>query len=229
MLDNKRILAVIPARAGSKRLPNKNILNFHGQPLIAYTIAAANKSDYIDTVVVSSDSDQILNISNNMGVCSHKRPNSLAEDTSTSIDVAIDVLDSFPNYDVLIWLQPTSPLRSYIQIDESLRLFTNKSAQSVISVCETTHSPFWVNTLTETGKLTNFFNANIANIRSQDLKVFHQLNGAIYISDIQALRLKKAFLECDSYAYVMSKETSIDIDTALDFKIAEAIYTDLQD
>ena len=224
MIKGKLVVAVIPARGGSKRLPGKNMLPFHGEPLIAHTIKAGNKSEFIDKVVVSSDSQTILDYCDEMGICSYKRPQGLAEDTSTSIDVALDVLEHFPEFDVLVWLQPTSPLRLNIDIDSALKLYIEKNAESVVSVCEAAHSPLWMSTLSENSKLESFISYEATNKRSQDLETYYLLNGAIYITRIDSFRNDKAFLTKNSYAYIMPQERSVDIDTAFDFKLAELMY-----
>ena len=141
MYTNKKFLAIIPARGGSKRLPRKNVLDLCGKPLIAYTIEAALKSKYIDKVIVSSDDEEILNISSNFGADIIKRPIDLANDTATTIDAIKHTIDNFENYDYIVLLQPTSPLRNEKHIDEAIELLEKKKADAVVSVCEMEHSP----------------------------------------------------------------------------------------
>jgi len=136
-----KYLAIIPARGGSKRLPNKNILNLSGKPLIAWSIEAALKSEYIDDIVVTSDSDKILEIARNYDVITIKRPYYLASDTANSIDVIKHVIENVDGkYDYLVLLQPTSPLRNEKHIDEAIELLDIKKADAIISVCEMEHS-----------------------------------------------------------------------------------------
>ncbi|WP_330925632.1 acylneuraminate cytidylyltransferase family protein [Candidatus Sororendozoicomonas aggregata] len=229
MINDKRVLSVIPARAGSKRLPNKNMRHFHGVPLVQKTISAATESEFIDAVVVSSDSKEIVDFSIDLGVLIHKRHHSLAKDTSTSIDVALNVLSHFSGFDIIVWLQPTSPLRTVEDVDEALSLFETTKADTLVSVCESAHSPLWMSTLSDNGILNNFKSLEATRIRSQELKKYYLINGAIYISTIISLKENKAFTTNNSYAYIMPPERSIDIDTALDFKLAELIYLEQKD
>ena len=128
MIDGKSILAVIPARGGSKRLPNKNILDLAEKPLIAWSIEAGLNSKYIDTVVVSSDSDDILDISKKFGADIIKRPDELASDTATSFDAIKHTIENtIETFDYVILLQPTSPLRNNSHIDEAFELLIKKA------------------------------------------------------------------------------------------------------
>lgn len=223
MIDGKSILAVIPARGNSKRLPNKNILILVGKPLIAWSIEAGLKSEYIDKVVVSSDSNEILDISKKNGANIVKRPSELASDFATSFDAikhAIDILDE--KFDFVILLQPTSPLRKSEHIDEALELLINKKGDAVISVCETDHSPLWSNTLPKDRSMVNFLKNEVLNKRSQDLVKYYRLNGAIYICRMEKLLEEKSFFLKDNiYAYKMDRESSVDIDEKIDFQLAE--------
>ena len=191
MYTNKTFLAIIPARGGSKRLPRKNVLDLCGKPLIAYTIEAALKSKYIDKVIVSSDDEEILNISSNFGADIIKRPIDLANDTATTFDTIKHTIDNFEKYDYIVLLQPTSPLRNEKHIDEAIQLLEEKNADSIISVCEMDHSPLWSNTLPKDGNMSNFLKDEILNKRSQDLEKYYRLNGAIYICKTSKLLEKK--------------------------------------
>jgi len=222
MYKDKTFLAIIPARGGSKRLPRKNILNLCDKPLIAYSIEAGLKSKYIDKVVVTSDCDEILNISKKYGADIITRPFELAEDTSSSFVAIKHTLDNFKEYDYIILLQPTSPLRDERDIDESIEFLANRDA--VISVCETDHSPLWANTLDESKSLKGFLKDEILNKRSQDIKPYYRLNGAIYICKANKLLEEETFFIKDNiYAYQMDRNNSIDIDHEIDFKIAEVL------
>jgi CMP-N,N'-diacetyllegionaminic acid synthase len=226
MYSNKTFLAIIPARGGSKRLPRKNILDLCGKPLIAYTIEAALKSKYIDKVIVSSDDEEILNISSNFGADIIKRPIDLANDTATTFDTIKHTIDNFEKYDYIVLLQPTSPLRNEKHIDEAIQLLKEKNAHAVISVCEMEHSPLWCNTLPKDGNMNNFLRDEVLNKRSQDLEKYYRLNGAIYICKTDKLLENKSFLLRNNiFAYIMDRESSIDIDEEIDFKIAEVILS----
>lgn len=219
---NNTFVAIIPARGGSKRLPRKNVLELSGKPLIVYSIEAGLKSKYINKVLVSSDDQEILDISNKHGSDILKRPSFLASDFSTTYDAVKHAIDNLERYDYLVVLQPTSPLRTMKHINEAIELLYLKKADAVISVCEMEHSPLWSNTLNEHLDMTNFINEDIMNKRSQDLDKYFRLNGAIYICKVDRfLKEKSLFINNNIYAYIMKKSESIDIDEEIDFKIAE--------
>jgi len=224
MFNGKKILAIIPARGASKRLPRKNILPLADKPLIAYSIDATKGSKHIDRVVVSSDDDEILSVAKEYGAEIFKRDSSLAQDTTKSIDVVIDVVEQLIGYDFVILLQPTSPLRDLDDIDGAIEQYFTKDATSLIAVCENEHSPLWSNTLDESLSMDNFLDDKYNNSRGQDLPTYYRINGAFYMSSVESVRKKKTFfIKENIYAYKMSQEHSIDIDTKLDFLIAQTI------
>lgn len=223
MYKNKTFLAIIPARGGSKRLPRKNLLNLCGKPLVAWSIEAGLKSKYIDKVVVTSDDNEILEISKKIGAETIKRPDELASDTTKSVDVVKHVVENINGkYDYLVLLQPTSPLRNEKHIDEAIELLESKNADAIISVCEMDHSPLWSNTLPEDGSMKGFLKDDVLNKRSQDLEKYYRINGAIYICKIDKLFEENSFFIKDNiFAYVMDRKSSVDIDEEIDFKFAE--------
>ena len=224
MLSCKTFLAIVPARGGSKRLPRKNILNLNGKPLIAYSIEAGLQSKYIDKVIVTSDDEEILNVSKEFGADIIKRPDELASDIATSFDAIKHTIENVDKYDYIILLQPTSPLRSAVQIDEAIDLLETKEANAVVSVCEMDHSPLWSNTLPQDASMQGFLRDEVLNKRSQDLEKYYRLNGAIYICKTDKLLEEESFLLKENiFAYVMDRESSIDIDEKIDFKIAEVL------
>lgn len=227
MFEGKKFLAIIPARGGSKRLPRKNILPLAGKPLIGWSIEAAQKSKYIDSVVVSSDDDEILRIAQAYNVEAYKRGEHLATDNATTVDVLLDVLEhTEKSYDYIVLLQPTSPLRNEVHIDEAIELLRNKKADAIISVCETDHSPLWSNTLPESGDLSHFLRSDVINKRGQDLETFYRINGAIYICKVDRLKKeKKLFIQNNIFAYIMQRDVSVDIDEPLDFEIANLLIS----
>jgi CMP-N,N'-diacetyllegionaminic acid synthase len=221
MYQNKTFLAIIHARGGSKRLPRKNILDLVGKPLIAWSIEAGLNSKYVDKVVVTSDDDEILNISKKFGAETIKRPDDLASDTATTFDAIKHTIENLPQYDYIVLLQPTSPLRNEKHIDEAIQLLEAKKADAIVSVSEMDHSPLWSNTLPEDGNMNNFLRDEVLNKRSQDLEKYYRLNGAIYICNTENLLEEKSFfLKENIFAYVMERKDSIDIDKLIDFKIA---------
>lgn len=227
MHQDKTFLAIIPARSGSKRLPNKNIKELCGKPLIAYSINSGLQSQYIDEVVVSTDSQQYANIALEYGAkipCI--RPNNLSQDISTTFDSIEHMISFYKNnlhqeFDYIVLLQPTSPLRTSKHIDEAIEMLINCQANSIISVCECEHSPLWSNTLPPNKNMDNFLNSTILNLRSQDLPTYYRLNGAIYIAKTSSLLQYQSFFTDNSFAYEMPQTSSIDIDTQLDFDFCE--------
>lgn len=218
---NKTFLAIIPARGGSKRLPRKNVLDLCGKPLISYSIEAGLKSKYISEVIVSSDDEKILQISQKFGADIIKRPDYLATDTSSTFDVLEHTINSLEKYDYIVLLQPTSPLRNEKHIDEAIELLNKKNADAIVSVCEMEHSPLWSNTLPQNGSMKNFLRKEILNKRSQDLEKYYRLNGAIYICKTDKLLENKGFfLEENIFSYIMDRKNSIDIDEEIDFFMA---------
>lgn len=231
MINNKKILAIIPARGGSKRLPKKNIKQINGRPLIEWSIIASNNSKYIDEVVVSTDSLEIAEISKKAGATvPFIRPNYLASDHSSTFDALEHCIKFYENelnkvFDIIVLLQPTSPLRTANHIDEALLFMDDKKAKSIISVCETEHPPEWSNTLPSDLSMDNFLSKKVLTTRSQDFPQSYRLNGAIYICKTkELLKQKTFFIDHDIYAYPMQKQTSIDIDTIDDFELAEYYF-----
>ena len=226
---NKTFLAIIPARGGSKRLPRKNILDLCGKPLISWSIEAALKSKYISKVVVSSDDEEILNISSNFGADIIKRSYELANDTATTFDAIKHTINNLEKYDYIVLLQPTSPLRNEKHIDEAIELLEEKQADAIVSVCEMDHSPLWSNTLPKDGNMNNFLRDEVLNKRSQDLEKYYRVNGAVYICKTDKLLENKSFFLKDNiFGYIMDRKSSIDIDEEIDFLFAERVIELIQ-
>jgi len=229
MLNNKTFLAVVLARGGSKRLPKKNILYLNAKPLMSYTLEAGLKSKYIDRLILSSDNDEILQVGQDLGAKTLKRPKELATDKATSFDALKHVLQTQNEYDYVLLLQATSPLRDQTHIDEAIELLVQKGADAVISVCETQHSPLFSNTLTEDANMNGFLKEDLQHKRAQDLDIYYRLNGAIYICATQKfLSEETLFLKDKCFAYKMPKRVSVDIDDDIDFKLAEILLKDIQ-
>jgi len=231
MSDYQPYIAIIPARGGSKRLPGKNLLALAGKPLIAWTIEAAIGSGIFDRVVVSTDDQQIAKVATQYGAeVPFLRPAGLATDTTPTIDVLIHAIQELSVNDRIRWshlacLQPTSPLRTADNIRQAAELLEAKSADAVISVCQTEHSPLWANTLPENLSLTGFIPEQVQKTPSQQLPVYYRLNGAIYFCQIERmLNEQTLFLPTSAFAYVMSREDSIDVDDPIDFELA-GIYS----
>lgn len=225
MKNGLRFLAIIPARGGSKRLPRKNVLDLAGKPLVSWTIEAAKGSNYIDYILVTSDDSEILTISQGQSVDVIKRPDILATDTATTFDVIEHAIhNTSEQFDFIILLQPTSPLRTAKHIDEAIELLIQKNADAVISVCETEHSPLWSNTLSKDGNLDCFISDQVKNKRGQDLPKYYRLNGAIYLCKMnRVLEEKTLFIKNSVFAYKMTRKNSIDIDEDIDFEYAKLL------
>lgn len=232
MINNKSVLALIPARGGSKRLPRKNIRLLANRPLIAYTIEAGQQSHYIDDLIVSTDDREIADIAISYGAqVPFIRPSALAQDKSSNFEVIQHALLNYSKiakraYDYIVYLQPSSPLRDYSDIDNAILLMQKKNADAVISVSETDHSPLWCNTLPPDLSMVSFLSEDAKLKRSQDLATYYRLNGAIYIcKTAKILEEKTFFLKSNVFAYIMKPEKSIDIDTMLDFMLCETLLS----
>ncbi|MFI3177717.1 MAG: acylneuraminate cytidylyltransferase family protein [Eubacteriales bacterium] len=220
-------IAIIPARSGSKGVIDKNIRLLNGKPLLAHTIESARESGVFDTIVVSTDSQQYADVAI---VCGGRVPflrePKLADDYANSWDVVRSVIHRLEQigeyYDTIMLLQPTSPLRSGLHIQEAYELYVNNHAKAVVSVCETAHSPLWCNTLPENHSLCNFIPSEVRGLTRQELPTYYQLNGAIYLIQRNQLEEEITLYTEDSYAYLMNQNESMDIDTELDFLLAEA-------
>lgn len=220
-------IAIIPARSGSKRLPGKNIKMLSGKPLIAWSIAAALDSNLFDLVLVSTDCMEISCIAEQYGAtvpC--LRPAILASDTATTNDVISHMVAVVEDYwgkvNNITLLQPTSPLRKASNIVEAHELYEKMVASSVISVCQMEYPFQLCNKLPVDHSMSGFLMKK-DNVRSQELEPCYRINGAIYVFDRKFVGALTEIYGDNSYAYIMRQDESIDIDTSLDFDIAEVI------
>jgi CMP-N-acetylneuraminic acid synthetase len=232
MYGEKKVLAIIPARGGSKGLPWKNIKCLAGKPLIAWTIGHAKKNKYIDDVVVSTDSKKIASIAEEYGASvPFLRPASLATDNAFSTDVVLDLLARLKKNggytaDFVILLQPTSPLRTSDDIGKAMEMLgSNKKADAVVSITEVVENPYWMKVQNDKGFIGNFIKHGRKIERRQDLPVIYTTNGAIYACKTSVFLKSKTFFPKHTLGYVMPRERSIDIDDIADFKMAELIIT----
>lgn len=230
MYKGKKILAIIPARSGSKGLKDKNIKLLNGKPLIAYTIEAAINSNVFEDIIVSTDSVKYADISKEYGAdVPFLREESLASDIATTEAVVIDMIEKLKlmnkEYDYFVILQPTSPLRDSNNIKEAIDLLLDNDLKSVVSVSKAEHSLAIYNTLKEDLSLEGFLKKS-DNKRRQELDTYYRINGAIYIIEINEYLISKNFYGERSRAYIMDNKDSIDIDNDLDFKIAELLLKD---
>ncbi len=223
MIENKKILALIPARSGSKGIKDKNIKKLNGKPLLAYTIEAAKKSNVCDDIIVSTDSEKIAEIAKLYGASvPFLRSKKNSDDESKTIDAVVEVVEQLKRldkfYDVLILLQPTSPLRSSNDIVNCLNVFLEYNMKGIVSICEATEHPILFRELKE-GRLSKYNNTN-STVRRQEFEKLYRVNGAIYINLLSDINKDLSFNDNEN-GYIMSIDSSIDIDTELDFEFAE--------
>ena len=227
MFENKKILCIIPARGGSKRLPGKNIKPFLGKPLIAYAIDAAKASKYVDRVLVSTDDNAIAAVANQFGAdVPFNRPVELASDTATTLSVlqhAIEFVEQRAvSFEIIVLIQPTVPGVQTKDIDGVIEKLIQSGTNSCITVSEVSEPPQWMYRLEEDGRITPYIDAPLA--RSQDLQMLYRINGAVYATLRETLIKGGKIIDNESCAaVVMPRERSVDIDTQTDFTIAEAL------
>ena len=234
-MDKKKIIAIIPARSGSKGLPDKNIKCLDGKPLLAYSVEAARDAGVFDVIHVSTDSQKYSDIAKEYGADQpFLRDEINSRDNSSSWDAVREVLRKYRDmglsFDLCVLLQPTSPLKKAEDICGALRLFDEKGASSVSSVTEVEHPIEWCFPLDETDCMSAFASSPYKNCRRQTLAKSYRENGAIYIVAVKdILNPEFEFYNPNCYAYRMAPLSSIDIDTELDFRIAEALIHDQQE
>lgn len=221
------MLAMIPARGGSKGVPGKNIKEIEGKPLIAYTIEAALKSKSIDRVIVTTDSEEIAQVAKKYGAeVPFMRPAYLAEDTSKAQDVyvhAAEFMRDNEGVDVskFMVLLPTAPFRTENHIDDAVKLFQDSKAETLISVTEVETPPSWMVNKDDNGFIENCgFDAETASGNRQGNRTHYVPNGAIYILDYELLKSKSTYYCDKTIGYEMSRNDSIDIDTMEDYEYA---------
>jgi N-acylneuraminate cytidylyltransferase len=220
MIGDRRVLAVIPARGGSKGIPRKNIAPLCDRPLIAWTIDAAAGSRYVDRAVVSSEEPEIIAVSRARGGdVPFVRPAGLARDDTPGMAPLLHAADQLPGYDLLVCLQPTSPCRTSADIDACIERAVEAGAPCV-TVCESPKSPWWMFTLGDGGRLSPLM-AGPAPLRRQESPPTYVLNGAVYVAELELLRARGSYLVEETTAVVMPHDRSVDIDTPLDLAIAE--------
>lgn len=226
MLNHKTILAVIPARGGSKSIPMKNIRPLCGKPLLAWTIEEARKSKYIDRLILSTDSDRIAKIGEKYGCeIPFKRPKKLAQDKTPGIAPILHALNLLPPFDYVIMLQPTSPLRSHHDIDHCIEICIQDNRPACISVTHPHHPPYWMYRLDRNLKLKPLLKPKKSYFCRQNLPEVYVINGAVYVAKVAWLKKHQTFIARETIGYPMPTERSIDIDTKLDFMLCESLLT----
>lgn len=227
-LNKRPVIALIPARGGSKGVLRKNMRMVAGKPLIEFAIQAALKSRYIDYTYLSSDDDEILSCGSALGARTIKRPAKLASDTASADDVVMHFLQEIPERLVeqdpyIVYMQPTSPLRSSQHIDLALEQMEMQHAHTLVSVVEMAKSPFKSFSMDADGRLQSLFDEKMSNVRRQDLPRAYMPNGAIYIFRMSDFLGRSGFPSNGSVPFVMSDADSIDIDTEEDIRYLEYI------
>lgn len=228
MINGKRVLAVVPARGGSKGVPGKNVRVVGGKPLIVWTIEAARAASHIDRLVVSSDDDAIIAAARAADAdVPFRRPAHLATDSAATIDVVFHALDQLPGFEFVVLLQPTSPMRSSADIDAALECCIRADAPACVSVAEAEQSPYWMFNLDAVGHLRPLLGETHAASRRQDLPPVYVLNGAVYVANCAWLRQARSFVTPETVAYLMPPARSVDIDTELDMIAFESLSKEL--
>ena len=223
MIEDKSVLAIIPARAGSKGIKNKNINKFCGLPLIAHSINQAKDSKYVDKVIVSTESNIIKNIALDFGAeVPFMRPLTLANDTAGNNNVILHVLDNL-KFDIFILLQPTSPLRKTYDIDTSLKEMVDNKASIMFSIYKVKNYIYGFNINNSRRVIMNKRITNISTNR-QDHNNYYTVNGAIYAAYSHYFKKVKSFITPKTYTYLMPLDRSIDIDEMADWDFAEKLY-----
>lgn len=215
------VIALVPARGGSKGIPRKNLVEVAGRPLLSWTIAAAQQSGVVDRIVVSTDDDEIARAAQDLGAeVPFRRSPELSDDHATAVDVAIDALDRLGDPDWLLLLQPTSPLRSAEDVRSAVRLASD-DVERVVSVRPVRDHPAWLLRVAGDGMLEPW--SGSAATRRQDEPALVVPNGAIYLIRPAALRRDRSWVGSRTRAYNMPEERSIDVDTSWDLRVASLV------
>ncbi|MGL5413923.1 acylneuraminate cytidylyltransferase family protein [Cetobacterium sp.] len=233
MYKDKKILAIIPARGGSKGIPKKNIIDLLGKPLLYYSIKSAKKSKYIDKAIVSTNDLEIAEVAKKLGAdVPFLRPEDISGDKSKSIDAFIHAIKELEKleekYDYVLLLQNTSPLRQSWHIDEAIEKLIESGERSLVSVAEVTEHPCIMRTLNEKNETINLVNMS-GDMRRQDFPPIYIVNGAIYIQKNDEYLDLDTNLNGGKLAYVMAREYSVDIDEYLDLDIATHYLKKMKD
>ena len=224
MIEGRRVLGLVPARGGSRGVPGKNIVPLGGRPLIAWTAAAAAGSAWLDRVVLSSDDPTILAAGRDAGLeVPFTRPADLARDDTPAMDVVLHALDALDEpFDLLVLLQPTSPLRTAADIDACIERVV-AGAPCCVSVTEPSHSPAWMFTLGGGDRLDRLIPEMALPARRQELPPVFALNGAVYVAEVSWLRRTRSFIADGTVGYAMPADRSVDLDDGLDLALLEVL------
>lgn len=218
-----KVLGLIPARGGSKGIPRKNIKSIAGKPLIAWTIESALKSALLSAVVVSTDDLEIGEVARRYGAATpFVRPTELAQDDTPGVAPVLHALGQIPDFDAVLLMQPTSPLRTAEDIDACIGFAMEAAAGCVVSVTLSSQHPQWMYRL-DAGRRLQPVVAAAHVTRRQDLPPVYSANGALYFARSGWLQHHRTFITAETLGYVMPGDRSIDLDSALDWKLAELL------
>lgn len=222
-----RVLALITARGGSKRLPGKNVRPLGGKPLIQWTVEAALACPLVHRTILSTDDPVIADVARASGCeVPFLRPATLAHDTASSVDVVYHALEAVgAGFDWLVLLQPTSPFRSARDIERGLLQLQRSGGNSLIAVAEPEKSPYLMFHRRDDSSLQSVAGIRLADLRhtrTQDLPESYEINGALYVVRIPWFLQSGTLFDDDTLSLVMPRARSANIDTALDFAVAEA-------
>lgn len=224
MYQEQKILAIIPARGGSKGIPGKNIIDLCGKPLMAYSIEQALACPYIDDVVVSTDSERIREVALAYGAqVPFLRPAHLASDTSRTIDALIYTMEELKKegrtYDYLLLLQPTQPIRKAFHLTEAIETLINSGQSSLVSVSIVKEHPILMRTIDDHGMLHSLLSVS-STVRRQDFPAVYKVNGSIYLNRLDATFHQDTSLNDNVIPYIMDPQYAIDIDSMEDLETA---------
>ena len=226
MYKGKRILCTMSARGGSKGIPGKNIRDLGGLPLIAWTIREARKSEFLDRIVLSSDDEGIMAVARSHGAeTPFVRPAELARDDTPGVEPVLHTIEALKpeEYDYVVLLQPTSPLRTVEDIDGAIRACLDSDWPCLISITESSVSPYFTFQLDNVSRMIPVIKQDAFHTRRQDLPRTYAPNGAVYVAKCDWLARTKSYLAPETRGYEMPAERSWDIDEMLDFEICEML------
>ena len=219
------VLGLILARGGSKGIARKNIKNLCGKPLIAWSIEIAQNADSVEKVVVSTDDEEIAEIAQKYGAeVPFLRPAELAQDDTPSMAPVLHALEQLPKFEMILLLQPTSPLRTTTDIDGIFKMCQERKAPAAVSICESSKHPNWMFSCSNDGKLSPFTDNPIA-MRRQDLDKIYTLNGSLYLAKTDWIQDNRSFLSPETVGYLMPPERSLDIDTMFEWSLVEFLMS----
>lgn len=227
-----RVLFVIAARGGSKGVPGKNIKMLGGLPLIAYKIIAARKCRYASRIIVSTDDEDIAEVSREYGAeVPFMRPDELATDSAGSVDVVLHVMNWVSKndkeyYDYVCLLEPSSPFASYIDLNNALKMIEENDADTLVGMKEAEVATNFIHPLDKNGGLSEFYYAikDLKSVRRQNQRKEYTMNGCMYIAKWDYFLNNKLFHSEKSLPYIMSEESSIEIDTMFNYEMACAVF-----